>query len=329
MDSRAAAYRNLHLMLGAGLPVIQAFRHAGRGRGPVARAMGKVSEQLRSGQQIGEAMAAHPSVFGPLDRAVVRAAEESGDLPGALAMLAQWYEFRQRLKARVRSDMLLPLMVLHAMALLLPMISVFTAATGGGSIEFERIPWLFLRNLAMIWAPLLAIWGIFHYAPAQGALRRGLDRLLLSIPLLGGAMRQLALSRYFWAYHMLAKAGLDAVRTTQMAAEVAGNAVVAGRLEAGTQSARQGHPVSEGLRGAIPQEYLEILEVGEQTGEPEDSARRLAEIASERAAGRLHALAVWVPRIVYLCILIYGAYVVVNFYDRTLGSALNDASRMP
>jgi len=325
VDNRAVVYRNLNLMLGAGLPAIQAFRNAGKGRGAVGRAMREVGEQIRQGQTIAEAMRRHPSIFGPLDVTVVHAGEESGGLPGSFKMLAEWYDFRRQLGRQVRKGSYLPLLLAHMMALLLPVVSMGLGSMSGRQPQFDELPWLMLRNLLIIWVPLVALWALFTFTSAHSPIRRGLDRALLWVPLVGGAMRQLALSRYFWAYHVLAKAGLDAVQTNHMAVGVVGNASIAAKLEAGTQSARAGNPVSEGLAGALPSEYLEIWQVGEQTGEVEESARRLAEVASARAAERLDAITTWLPRLAYLGLAIYLVYVIMRFasgYANTLNGLM-------
>jgi hypothetical protein len=75
--------------------------------------------------------------------------------------------------------------------------------------------------------------------------------------------------------------------------------------------------VSEGLSRRLGREFLDVWEVGEETGTLDEAARRLAIAVGQTAEGRFRALAVWVPRILYFLIMLRIAVQVLR-----MGSAI-------
>ena len=127
----------------------------------------------------------------------------------------------------------------------------------------------------------------------------------LKIPLLGQAAKQLALSRYFRAFHTLFKAGVPVVRSAEMSAEVTGNAMVSGWLTGAAQSAKMGHPLSEGFDRKFPRDYLNAWQVGEEGGKLEQVTEQLARISTEKAEWLIAEIAKWLPRLIYVIICLW------------------------
>jgi type IV pilus assembly protein PilC len=244
-------------------------------------------------------MATQPRVFPPLDVMLVRAGDISGNLPETLKMLADWYEFRHRLRRVVTSNMVLPVAILHVAALIGPLPTFFLSDMGGLGYLRAVLTWLL-----PLYLPAAVVLAIVRLTPKAGILRKILDGFVAMVPILGVAVRNFALSRFCWAFHMLLKAGVPIVGATEMATDAAGNWTVAKLVGGGADAARSGHPVSEGLSRRLGREFLDVWEVGEETGTLDEAARRLAVMTGQSAEGRFRALVVWVPRIVYFLVML-------------------------
>ena len=97
-NPRATIYRNLAVTLEAGLPIRRALDTAASGaprrfRGIFADMVSFVA----AGNTLAAAMARHRRVFGPLDILIVETGEYGGNLPGAFAQLAHWYDMSARM----------------------------------------------------------------------------------------------------------------------------------------------------------------------------------------------------------------------------------------
>ena len=314
-DIRAQVYNNLSIMLEAGVPVRQSLRTAvSAARGELRRAWEEVARAVREGESLAEAMSKHPRQFGQLDVLVIEAGEVSGGLVEALKHLSQWYDFCERIKKEAISDMILPVVVLTAAAFVIPLPDWFLGRISGlGYLWRVPIP------LAVLFVPIGVIWAIVRCTPKTGVLRKLVDGVTLRLPLLGRAVKQLALSRYFKAFHTLFKAGVPVIRCAQMSAEVTGNALVREWVGPGAQSAREGHPVSDGFRREFPKDFLDAWLVGEESGKLEQVSERLGRIAAEKAEWMIAEIAKWLPKIIYAAIALWIIYYIFAMASGTIG----------
>ena len=185
---------------------------------------------------------------------------------------------------------------------------------------------VYLLNAASIlgcfYMPVAVVYALYRFTPQTGPIRLLMDAIWLHVPVLGGALRNLALSRYCRTFHLLYGAGVPIVESSRTAAELAGNAAVARLLMKGAGSAKAGEPVSAGLPRSLPPEFVQAWEVGEESGSLEEVALRLANLTGERAEMTLADLARIVPRILYIFIVIFVAVRVVTFYAGLYGMQL-------
>jgi len=288
-------YNNLSMMLEAGVPVRRSVRTAvSAAKGELGKAWGDVGEAVWEGDGLAEAMRRYPQVFAELDVLVIEAGEVSGELPDTLKSLSQWYEFCDRMKKRVIQGMMLPVLVLIVAGFAIPFVQWFMEKISGWGYLLEAG-----KPLAVLFVPVGVIWGIVRYTPKGGPLRTVLDTMTLKVPLIGRAVKELALSRYFRAFHTLFKAGIPVIRCAETSAAVTGNAVVSGWVKGAAESARMGHRLSEGFGGEFPKEFLDAWLVGEESGKLEEVSGRLAKITSEKAEWMIAEVAKWVPILIY------------------------------
>ena len=138
--------------------------------------------------------------------------------------------------------------------------------------------------------------------------------------MLARALRHLALSRFCRAFYMLCKAGISLDQCAEKAALVAGNAVFYRRLRSAADSARAGNPMSDGFSRLLPVEFLESFHVAEETGTLDTVARRLADKYGESAEFFFEQFCIWLPRVIYLVIMIFTALMVIRLASSLYGS---------
>ncbi len=305
----AQTYHNLSQLLGAGVPVLRAFDTVSAQPGRLGAVLKQMRQAVRSGDTIADAMRSHRRVFADFDIGVVAVGEESGALPERLEQLGAWYDFIARMKGILISGLVYPLFVLHVGALLAPVPS-FILGSSGASGYIRAV----LTILALVYIPLLAAIAFVKLQPRRGSVRLVIDRCLLAVPVLGGALEKLAFSRFTHAFHIACKAGIPPIRCMEMALNCTQNEALAARLAPGLQSAREGQDISTGFSDQIPLDYRQIWQVGEETGDLDDVTARLARQTAESAELRLTELARWLPRIVYFFIMAVMAYHIFRGY---------------
>lgn len=298
LSKRSIAYNNLAVMLHAGVPILKALRSASTGlKGKLPQGFRAMAHAAADGDSLADTMTKHPDIFPPLDITMVQVGEISGNLAEFLDSLAKWYQFGHKIKTTICNGMWLPIIVLHTAAFVpyLPMLFMEFMTTRE-----------YLKNvvfiLSLFYIPTAVILAIIYLTPKTGPLRTILDNFAIKIPLLGKALRHLALSRFCQAFHMLTKTGMDLVKCSRMALDLTGNAVVRNIFKGGADSAKQGNPVSLGFTNDLPMGFLEVWQTGEETGTMEDATQRLAETYADSAQRKFEYFAVWFPRVVYVLV---------------------------
>ncbi|MBN1846084.1 MAG: type II secretion system F family protein [Sedimentisphaerales bacterium] len=311
---RALLYQNLANLLEAGLPLLRALESASSGiRGKMARRFGSLAETIHDGSSLADAMRQHPRNFGRLDVIAIEVGETSGQLPQVLGRLADWYRFRRRLRDIILSGLMLPGLLVHAAAFLVPLPPLIIGQTNGTQYVIAVV-----RTLLPLYLVIVAIAAIRRFTPETGVPRRIIDGIMLRVPVLGRGLRDLALSRYCRAFGLMLSAGVSGVRAAELATECAGNAAVARRVGGAAESAGRGGLFCEGFAANLPVEFLASWRIGEETGNLDKTSGRLGDLYAESAETALKEFARWLPRIVYFLVMLWMAAAVLRLAAGTL-----------
>ncbi len=320
---RPVVYQNLSTLLASGVPILRALQTTGRGvRGKWRRVFNEMHDYVAGGNSLAEAMAQHRRMFLKMDVLVVETGEISGNLPQALELLSDWYKLLNRMKALIRSGMILPVLLIHFMAVLGPAPTLLPQLIQGGA-DWGIFGHSVIRTL-LVWfyIPAAAIWAVINLTPQTGITRRFLDEVVMMVPLLGKGIRYQAISRYCRAFSMFISAGVDGVESARKATEVTGNGAVANCFKGAAEAAKEGKPFSEGLSKRLPLMFREQWMVGEETGQLDEITRRLADSTAETAERAFKEFSVWFPRIVYFIVLFKMASMILQGYGNMYGDLL-------
>jgi len=301
-------YHKLSVLLSAGVPVLQSLHNAAKSsRGKIKKTLSAVADAVSRGDNLVEAMSRHPKVFMPLDVILVEAGAESGNLTEVLEFLSRWYGFRNRLRRSIVAGMVLPIFLIHFAAVVGP--------APGFVLKQYSLTQYYLQTaviLGLLYVPTIIILAILHLTPKTGLPRLFLDALVLRIPLLGQAIKNLALGRFCRAFAMLYRAGVPIIHSVEIAGGVTGNAVITRMLKGGADSGRAGNQIWAGFSSKLPPDLLSIWQVGEDTGKLDEAVERLADEFSEVAELLFTELAKWMPRLVYFAICIIMAVQIIK-----------------
>ncbi len=317
-DRRINLYHNLSVMLAAGVSVVRALQTVPKG-GRIGRVFQQIAASVADSQSLAEAVEHHNKHFDPLDVALIRIGEDTGQLPEMFEMLSEWYAFCLRLRRIIGSGLVLPVVMIHLLALMAPVPSF---AMGGWDVG------LYIRSAAAIlmlfYIPAAVILGVIYLTPKRGLLRTLLDTFVLAVPVLGPAVRDLALSRYCRIFAIGLKAGLPIRRGADLAFQVAGNAAIRRAVSGGIEAVKRGEEISTGFSSRrLPEEFIAVWQVGEETGDLDESTDRLGRIYADSAERRFQAVAVWTPRLVYAIVVVVMAWHILKGYAQIYGDLYN------
>jgi len=306
-SQRAVWTRQLAELVGSGLTVERALaaltdesEHE-RQRNLLAT----IRAEVNAGSSLGRALDRFPHEFPAIDRAVIAAGEQSGQLGQVLSHLADDLEARQVLRSKLVGAALYPAIVtLVAMAIVVFLLSSVVPQVAGVFAGSNRpLPLLTSALLAVsaavrqwgAWMLLLTLAGTMglRIALRQEALRLRWDAAWLRLPIIGRLARGYNAARFASTLAMLSAAGVPILKALQAAADTLSNqALRADALEALVQ-VREGAPLALALsrRERFPGLLAMFARLGEQTGQLPLMLQRAAQQLANEVQRRAMALA--------------------------------------
>jgi type IV pilus assembly protein PilC len=294
--------RQLSTLQDAGLPILRSLRilQEQQKSGTFKRVIGYVADDIEGGSTLSEAMNRFPRTFNRLFVNMVAAGETGGVLDLILSRVADFMEKAQRLKSRVKSAMVYPIVVLTAAFSILLLLmwkvipqftSVLTEMTEGE--ELPKLTQIVLGISNWIayrwgWAVLIGVpFGIVFILRVVRTFRVGrfvLDTIKLKLPVMGQLSGKVAVTRWTRTLGTLIGAGvpiLDAINTSR---ETAGNEVYANMLGNVHNSIRQGDTFAGPLRQSKTVDLIvsNMVSVGEETGDLDKMLLKVADNYDEQ-----------------------------------------------
>jgi general secretion pathway protein F len=293
----ALATRQAATLLGAGIPLVQGLGAlSDQVESPRLKAvLGRVRDRVNEGASFADALSGS-SVFPELYVSMVRAGEAGGALEQVLSRLADYLESQVRLRNKVGSILIYPLMMFlfacvvvgALVTVVLPQITELLVSLNQPLPFYTR--WIIgMSNFARDWWWAILVAAGAGVAGLRAVIRtdRGRaawDRLRLRLPVLGRLVRLLAISRFTRTLSTLLAGGLPITRALQTAGQVAGNTVLAAAIDKARLSITEGASVARPLRasGEFPPLVTHMIEVGEQSGELEAMLAKVADTYEEQ-----------------------------------------------
>ncbi len=240
--------------------------------------MSDVKVQVNEGLPLSSAMARHPGCFGELYVNMVTAGETAGNLEAVLLRLADFLESQNKLRAKVMSAMMYPIImtVLAVGILTLLMTTVVPKVTAifadtGRALPLNTQILIFISTLVSDYLWLLLIIGIGSFVAFRRWVstpkgRLSWDTFKLRVPVLGGLERKVAVSRCAKTRSTMLASGVQLLRAMEIVKNVLGNTVLMNVIEQARESIREGESIAAPLKrsGQFPAIVCHMIAVGER-----------------------------------------------------------------
>lgn len=285
--------RNLAVMIGAGLPLtrsLEALEQQSQ-NSSFQRMLAAIRAAVLRGESFAAALRPHERIFGALFINMVEAGEVGGNLERVLITLTKQMKRDYDIRARVRSAMTYPAIVLAAMVFIGLMMMVYVVPTLTKTFQELEIElpvttraiiggsnFITAHYLVLVGGILIALPALFRLRRVP-RVRRDLDRLMLRLPVFGALVQKLNSGRFARTLSSLLTSGVPIVRALEITAAVLGNIHFREALLTASQAVQHGKPLAEILRGyptLFPPLVTQMVAVGEETG---TSSRMLLRIA--------------------------------------------------
>lgn len=298
--------RQMYTMVKAGVPLVQALAGIQKStKNPVMiKILRDIRADLEKGVVLSAAMARHPKVFDEYYVSMVRVGEDSGQLEEIFKRLFDQLVFENKMSKQIKSALRYPTFVVVAIAiaiaiLTLKVIPVF--ATFFTKFKSE-LPWmtkllLATSNFAVnYWwlvagAIVLSIFA-FHLYTRSGNGRYQWDKYKLQIPVAGIILQKATLARFCRSLSTAARSGVPLVQAFTLVSRVVDNAFYEVRILQMRSGVERGESILSvaSAAGIFTPLELQMISVGEDTGDVEGMLAQVADIYNEEVEYEIGSL---------------------------------------
>lgn len=281
-----------------------------------------IADDLQAGSSISAALSKHPKIFSEFYVSMVKAGEESGKLNDTFSYLADYLDRTYELASKAKGALIYPAFVM--VTFITVMILMFTVVIpkisailvdSGQDIPFYTKIILGISNALVDYGFILlsvAIVGgflVFYYIRTPNG-KATFDHVKLSIPYISTLFRKLYLSRLADNMNTMLVSGIPMIRALELTSSVINNVIYKQIISDATEAVKGGKPISEALagNGEIPGIMIQMMKVGEETGELGSILKTLAAFYAREVTTAVDAL---VDLIEPLMIVLLGAGVAI------------------
>ncbi len=274
--------RQLATLMGAGVPFTQSLATIEKQTENLRlkAAIADMRKDVEAGAAFSDALAKQPRIFSKMYVSMIRAGETAGILDDILERLALLAEHDAETRARVKTAVRYPLIVVVAVCCAFAFLVSFvipkfaamysrfktelpmpTRVLIGINFVVQNYWYLVLLGVALL------VGGVIWYLRTQNG-RWQWDRIKLKLPVFGMLFRKVAFSRFARVFGAMQKSGISMILTLEIVAETVGNVVIARVVDQMREDLREGKGLVEPMEasGMFPPLVIQMIAVGEETG---------------------------------------------------------------
>jgi len=286
--------RQMYTLLKAGVPIMRALaglQQSANNRS-LAEVIGDLRASLDAGRELSAAMRNHPRVFSPFYISVIRIGETTGELDQSFNRMFEYMEFDKEIRDRIKAAVRYPIIVLVVIAVAVAIVNFFVIPAFAKIFESQKVPLPLLTQVligtsnfflaywpAMVVAFVAALVGAQVYLGTEQGRYRW-DRWKLRLPLAGSIILRATLARFARGMALAIRAGVPIVQAMSVVAEVVSNSHMALRIRNMRDGIERGETVlrTATASGIFTPVVLEMISVGEETGELDDLMTEVADM---------------------------------------------------
>lgn len=286
--------RQLYTLLKSGVPIMRGL--SGLQESAINKAFGRVVKDLRdsldAGRELSAAMRRHPTVFSPFYVNMVRVGELTGRLDEIFLRMFDYLEFDREMKARISAALRYPIFVVAAMVIAVGVINVFVIPAfakvyAGFNAELPLMTRILIKTseiTVQYWPLVIAVFvgAVIMFRVYIGTVsgRYNWDKFKLKIPIAGKIILKGTLARFARTFALSSKSGVPIVQGLNVIAQTVNNTYIASRVEQMRDGVERGESIlrTAVTTGVFTPVVLQMVAVGEETGELDDLMDEVAQM---------------------------------------------------
>ncbi len=330
-DHIAAFYRQLAIMLTAGIPIVQALTIIcdGYPSGALKKLCGQVRSDLEGGKSFSAAIKAHPEQFDALVCSLVEAGELSGTLDVMMGRIALYKEKSESLKKKIKKAMYYPAAVLSVALivtgiLLIKVVPTFKELFASYGAELPGFTQFVLHisealeahGLLILILLVIFVTLINQLYKRHKKTRDAIQILLVKLPLFGPIIKKAAIARFARTLATTSAAGVPLIESLEAVSISTNNIVYYTAIQTIKSSLEAGQQMGPSMRktGVFPVMVSQMIAIGEESGALEEMLAKVANIYEEDVDNTIDGLtSLLEPLIMVILGVVVGGLVIAMY----------------
>ena len=324
----ASFCRRTGTSLSAGVDLRKSLdNEVGRGSTAYSAAISEVRQRVAQGETLAVAVARCGDAFPPLFQEMLDAGEQTGHVDGVLLRLADHYEHLQTLRRIFLLGILWPaiqlIVAIFVIGLLIWVLGLVGVDTLGWGLTGTSGLLIYLTIVGLLFGGIgVFVWGTFRGWPWS----RSVFAVMRRVPVIAASFETIALSQMAWAMSLVFNTEMEAVKAMRLAIKSSSYPVFITRSRQIEAALEAGEPIHRALRqaGVFPDDFVDAVHVGEDSGRLAESMGHLADQYRSRAEAAFKALTVVAAFLVWGLVavfLIAMIFQLASFYIKTIQDA--------
>lgn len=289
-----------------------------------------VSRQLKQdvmeGKGLSEAMAKQPAIFSNLYVNMVKAGEQSGALVDVLRRMGDHFEKFSKVQAKFKSAMIYPVFVLCvgisiSIFFMTVMLPSFMTLFQGMKVQLPLATRMLIGMNAFFqkWWPFMlgsvvVLAFLFNRFRASETGKVKIDQWRLGAPIFGKVMRLHIFGQFSRTLATLLQNGVPVLNALEITEQIIDNRIIKEAIAKTRQQVTDGKTIAEPLARSkvFPQLMVDLVKIGEETGDVPGSLGNLAETYENELDIALRVMTNMIEPVIICCMAVGVGFLLVG-----------------
>jgi len=324
----SAMTRQLSTLLGAGVPLVRSLESLiTQMTNPLfKKVMAQIKESVNQGNSLAFSLSQHPKIFSNVYVNMVQSGEASGSLDVVLDRLAEFGEHQQALRGRFKAALAYPIFMFFIGTIVLFVLITFIVPNITKVFTEMRqalpLPTIVLIKVGNFlfsywWVILLCFLGgilVLRYIKKRPGVQYRWDKLKLRMPVFGPLNQKIAIARFGRTLGSLLQSGVSLITALQIVSRIVDNSLIEKAIIGAGDDIQEGQGLASSISKSplFPSMAVQMISVGEQSGELEAMLHKIADTHEREVESQIIALTSMLEPIMILVMAVMVAFIVFS-----------------
>ncbi len=322
--------RQFATMINAGLPLDQCLTILTKQaeKESFQKVIMKINQEVEKGSTLAEALAKYRNVFTELYINMVKAGESGGILDQILLRLSEYLEKSAALKRKVIAALMYPAVIslvaigaaTFLLVFIIPTFAAMFTSFGAKLPMLTRIV-MGLSDIVMgywwlIVGGIVGLVFLYRFYSKQDSGEKVIDKMKIKMPIFGDMILKMSVARFTRTLGTLLGSGVPIIEGLIVTAKTTGNRIIGDAILAARVSIAEGQTIAAplGRTKVFPPMVIQMIEVGEQTGNLDEMLLKVADYYDEEVDTAIGGLMSVIEPVVIIVMGVVAGTMVISMY---------------